>query len=101
MSPKIKDGDRAFPQKVFHALGHGTGNWETTGGMSLRDYFAIHAPEPSHTDIMHIVERERLANPHNEPYHNKVRRRGVEEIRCALRYEFADAMLSARGGETP
>lgn len=65
-------------------------------GMTLRDYFAAHAPEPRDDDVSRIMRNEQLANPHNEPYHNKVRRRGEQEIRCALRYEYADAMLKAR-----
>lgn len=65
-------------------------------GMTLRDYFAAHAPEPPKEQIEMVMRREQAANPHNEPYHNKVRRRDELEIRCALRYAYADAMLAER-----
>lgn len=85
----MNDGGPAFP--VFH----GDGVYPQQG-MSLRDYFALHGPEPSDEDVRRVMEREQRANPHNEPYHNLPKRRGPSEIRCALRYEFADAMLKAR-----
>jgi hypothetical protein len=87
---KRTDGCPAFPQ---HDIRDGE-------GMSLRDWFAATLPEPSREDVLRVMERERMANPHNEPYHNKVRRRGEREIICALRYEYADAMIAARSNPT-
>lgn len=66
-------------------------------GMSLRDYIAIHAPEPAREDVHFVMQMEQQANPHNDSY--KPRRRGEAEIRCALRYKFADAMLEERNRE--
>ncbi|NYS09353.1 hypothetical protein PBR31_00059 [Xanthomonas phage PBR31] len=63
-------------------------------GMDLRDYFAIRAPEPS-KDRMDMGRRsDHNRNPYNEPH--KPALRSDMEIRCALAYEYADAMLRAR-----
>lgn len=62
--------------------------------MTLRDYFAIHGPEPSEASIKEEADRERLANPHNDSY--KPRRRSWREIRASLRYDYADDLLKAR-----
>lgn len=85
-----KDGGPAFPH------GDVRGVPAEGFGMSLRDYFAIHAPEPSKEAVSLVMRMEQMQNPHNEPYHNKVQRRSEREIVCALRYEFADAMLAER-----
>lgn len=63
-------------------------------GMSLRDYFAAHAPEPSDAlvSVQHSFDRGR--NPHNEPHKPPVR--NDVEIRAYLRYQWADAMLAER-----
>lgn len=87
------DGGPAFPFAAVFAP-DGTGYSDGAPGMSLRDYFAIHAPEPTKEQIEQVGERERLANPHGDTY--KPRRRGWTEIACSLRYEWADAMLAAR-----
>lgn len=57
------DGGPAFPS-------HGTMGEVAQEGMSLRDYFAAHAPKPR--DHMPI------------------------EDHCAYRYRYADAMIRAR-----
>ena|SRR3990167_2998195 len=87
----FNSGDYTKQQAVglLHQLAEDTGR-------CLRDEFAMYAPNPSEDDIHRVEERERLANPHNEPYFNKVRRRGRTEIICALRYEYADAMIAQR-----
>jgi len=62
--------------------------------MSLLDYFAAHAPEPTKERITYYMEQDRLANPHNDSY--KLKRRGELEIVCMLKYEYAKEMLKAR-----
>lgn len=64
-------------------------------GMNLRDYFAIHAPEPDENDLQSERRRDQTKNPHNDPH--KPRIRSDLEIRTQLRYEYADAMMKARG----
>lgn len=91
------DGGPAFPGQRYGS--DGMPSCDAEDGMSLRDYFAIHGPQPMRDDVLRVIERQRLANPHNEPYANKVKRQSEEEIVCALRYQFADAMLAARGQE--
>jgi len=83
----------AFPL-AFVSRENGKGVVNVADGMTLRDYFAVRAPEPTKDEIDLILRMEQQANPHGDSY--KPRRRGVEEIKCALRYRFADAMLKAR-----
>lgn len=80
------DGGPAFP---FVLKEHGAGE----PGMTLRDYFAIHSPEPTKESVNVEAEKDRLANPHGDTY--KPRRRSQAEIVAALRYAYADAMLEA------
>ena len=87
-----KDDGPAFPCQASNRVGASGPAWDQ--GMSLRDYFAAHAPEPSAEDVSTVQRREQIANPHNDSY--KPRRHDVLDIRCALRYAFADAMLAAR-----
>jgi hypothetical protein len=65
--------------------------------VSLRDWFAGQAPEPTKDDIHTQLELDRFRNPHNDSY--KPARRSVLEIECALRYKWADAMLAARNAK--
>lgn len=67
---------------------------EQFSGMTLRDYFAIRAPEPAQHEIESEARSDMLANPHGE--HNKPPRRSANRIRADLRYEYADAMLRSR-----
>ena len=78
------DGGPAFPQKSFAALTHGAGNWETTGGMSLRDWFAQQAPEMP----------EQWWKDTKAEYGG--RSGSYAEAIAAWRYFYADAMLAAR-----
>lgn len=80
---KPKDGGTAFPYPA--ALER---------GMSLRDYFAVHAPEPKNGEVQALADMDRAANPHGDSYKPKVRT--WEEIGCYLRYRYADSMLKAR-----
>lgn len=63
-------------------------------GMTLRDWFATHAPEPT-TERM-ATERgiDRGRNPHNDSH--KPPLRDTDQIRAELAYRYADAMLAAR-----
>lgn len=61
---------------------------------SLRDLFAAFLPEPAREQVEHEAERDRQANPHGDSY--KPARRSLDEIRCDLRYRYANAMLAAR-----
>lgn len=95
MSDMKDDGGPAFPE-TFQSRDGNVYTTEFRTGLRLRDYFATHAPNPTDEEIQRVETRERVANPHNEPYHDKVRRRGRLEIVCALRYEYADAMIKER-----
>ena len=67
MISDIKDGGPAFPNKASY---DGQSGYSIHGGMTLRDYFAAHAPVPQ--TAMPVAEH------------------------CAYRYRYADAMLAAR-----
>lgn len=85
-------GDRSVPpEHDFIQVGIHSAKFP---GMTLRDWFAAFAPQPS-DDLVSSHERVDIArNPHNDSY--KPRRRTRAEIAAQLRYEFADAMLAAR-----
>ncbi len=68
--------------------------------LTVLDYFAIHAPRPTDGEIKQVRERERMANPHNEPYANKQKRHSELEIEVILRYQFAQAMMLERMNPT-
>jgi len=85
---KKNDGGPAFPESGERGKAAGG------EGMSLRDYFAVHGPEPNKGDIDTVQEQERSRNPHNDHY--KPKRHSRKEIAAILRYRFADAMLAAR-----
>ena len=78
----MKDGGPAFPMMDQE--------WKEHPGMSLRQYFAIHAPEPTEGDIRTEMAYDRNRDPHND--RNGIR--GKLEIIAALRYRYADAMIA-------
>lgn len=85
---KDRDGGPAFPNIV-------TANSQNDrAGMSLRDYFAIHAPEPSEDDVKMQRQFDRNRNPHNDSHKPPIREH--RQIVADLRYAYADAMLTAR-----
>lgn len=87
-----KDGGPAFP--MLTNIAHNS-DWATDCGMSLRDYFAAHAPEPSEDEIGRQVSIDRSRNPYNEgPPKPKIRER--YEIIAYLKFRYADAMLKER-----
>lgn len=62
--------------------------------LRLIDVFAMLAPEPTKDDIRVEMERDRLANPHNDSY--KPRRRSEREVVAQLKYRYAQAMNDER-----
>ncbi len=60
--------------------------------MTLREYFAIHAPEPSQADI----NFERTKDQNSDPYNEKGKQRSMDEIKVCLRYTFADLMIKGK-----
>ena len=65
--------------------------------MTLVDWFATFAPEPTKEEIEYECNKDKLANPHG--YDNKPKRRSVLEIKCQLRYEYARAMMTCKGDD--
>jgi hypothetical protein len=92
---KIDNGGPAFPTERFD----NAARIEPDGyhGMSLRDWFATYAPMPSDDEILTQLKLDAARNPHNE--HRKPKRRSRYEIIADLKFEHADAMLSARKKE--
>lgn len=64
-------------------------------GITLRDWFATFAPQPDESVIAVHERSDAARNPHNDSH--KPKRRSRAEIIAKLRYEYADAMLAARG----
>ncbi len=63
-------------------------------GMTLRDWFATFAPEPSDA----YIDSEKAFDAGNNRYNElgKPPLRGSRQIRAEARFEWADAMLAAR-----
>ena len=87
-------GGSAFPAQPILKMPHDVQMVTEQGGMTLRDYFAIRAPEPTESMMQIESTRDRYRNPYNEPHKPKLR--SNYEIRADLAYEYADAMLAAR-----
>jgi hypothetical protein len=99
-SKKIDDGGPAFPVEV-QTMPDGTISPVQTGhmtgwacGVSVRDWFAAHAPEPCAEDVKMQMEFDRSRNPHND-YH-KAERRSTLKVIADLKFAYADAMIAAR-----
>lgn len=91
----LKDGGPAFPQPCTeNGYASNTLYGIAGGGVSMRDYFAIRAPEPTKETMDMERLRDRNRNPYNDSYKPPIR--SDMEIRCALAYEYADAMIKAR-----
>ena len=88
---KIDNGGPAFPSQTndFGEM--------ISGGMTLRQWFATHAPEPSSEEVQHEMQRDINLNPYND-YH-KPPRRGKLQIIAELKYAYADAMIAAGKAE--
>jgi hypothetical protein len=80
-----EDGGRAFPQGVG-------ADYELLGGegMSLRDYFAAHAPHPDVGQTMQMYHR---AQPTASPTEAS---EAIVTQYAQWAYLYADAMLAAR-----
>lgn len=82
---------RAFPTPQFY-------DEKLVGcldGMTERLYLACHAPAPTDADIKSVMNREQVANPHNDYGPRKPPRRSAQEIEIALRFRWADMMMAA------
>lgn len=75
----------AFPRDHRH-FGH--------NGLTMRDWFATHAPEPSPDRMGTERGIDRGRDPHNEVH--KPPLRSDDQIRACLAYRYADAMLAQR-----
>ena len=64
------------------------------GGMTLRDWFATHAPEPPEWWLQTQRQHDHNRNPHNEDHKPPIR--SDAEIDAAWRWTWADAMLAER-----
>ena len=64
----------------------------------LRDEWALKHPYPSKDRLDSEFRMDQLANPHNEPYHNKKPRRSEAQIVSDLAYTFADNVLLQQHG---
>ena len=84
-SYQVQDIVRAVQQACFD-VGVAAG--------TLRDRFAMAAPEPTEKQIEWESQKDRNANPHNDSH--KPRLRDTLEIIADLKYKYADAMLKAR-----
>lgn len=96
------DGGPAFPiPDVYAPDGNGT---QGCAGMTLRDYFAIHAPEPSPNEAARafdVIERPGTSPTSDPSYADWLQRVHPARYRIgatAARYAYADAMLKARLG---
>jgi hypothetical protein len=74
----IKDGGPAFPYTAANGCNEGG------PGISVRDYFAIHAPEPTKQQVDDYMSGWNVLD--------------TRLARAELRYLEADAMLKAREG---
>lgn len=101
-SKKIDDGGPAFPTKEY--IGHEE-RWDHVG-MSMRDYFAVHADQPG---IAEIVSMYGLTYSANQVWSDEITSLGTfdawwrsipneERFRLSarVRYAMADAMIAAR-----
>jgi hypothetical protein len=60
--------------------------------MALLDYFAIHAPAPSESEIQH----QRMQDTNRKRNNEKYIMRSDTQIECELRYRFAKEMVKVR-----
>lgn len=89
MKQKIDTGGPAFPRAPVLATRE-----DAQDGLSLLDFFAMNAPRPTRVAINSEVERDRMVNPHGDPY--KPPRRGRSEIEWDLRYKWAAEGVAAK-----
>lgn len=87
-----KDGGPAFP---FLEVDHDGRSYHQNSGLSLRDYFAIHAEK---SDLTQLSPQQfaQLAGGFTGSYHTLDHLLWLAETKATLRYLMADAMLKAR-----
>lgn len=92
----INDGGPAFPQPCTE-LGYAANSpWNVAGGgLSLRDYFAVHAPGLPQDLASLAMEAADVDSP-NKTHGEKSD--VLLSIRAHWNYRYADAMLAARNG---
>ena len=66
-------------------------NTNSDNQLSIRDQFALAAPEMSTSRLNLRMEQQRRLNPHNDYY--KPSLLSEDEIRIYWRYEWADMMI--------
>lgn len=101
----IKDGGPAFPGAYFdHLEGIGEVRREQYHGMTLRDWFATHAPEiPDWFDRKKWTQKEWVPAPEVSPGYVKsewvTHKEPTIEHLTRWKYHYADAMLAERAKE--
>ena len=109
--PRAKDGGPAFPHPEIHdSFPRESGAQNhclAERGLSARDYFAIHVSDAELEPLMPKVVGDMrdelilrgIIPPESKKWDvlNSYTRADVRKLRVALRYEFADQMLAARG----
>lgn len=89
MGDQINDGGPAFPEKrQVHRAGYATSEFHPVGGMTLRDYFAAKALQGLLSCAGPVIK----ANDNGTFEYLRGR-----DALPGLAYEYADAMLKARG----
>lgn len=90
----IKDGGSAFPTLDHNGHSLVLREW----GISKRDWFAAHAPEPPESWLHMMRGVDRARNPHNDPH--KPAPRDDFQLTAEWKYAHADAMIAAREGKS-
>lgn len=62
--------------------------------LTIVDFFAALLPEPTKEQVEHEMHMDIARNPHNDSWHPK--RRTDLEIKCQLRYQYANMMMKER-----
>lgn len=94
MENEIKDGGPAFPQ------GQSIGDISSVeGGMSLRDYFAAHAPVTCIDANQSLLQQPDAARFATCDHDGAMPMPLIIKELVRLRWEYADAMLAAREGK--
>lgn len=88
----INDGGPAFPTDSEAQVGTSTYHFT---GMTLRDYFAAHAPALPH-DLAELAREE--ADVDNPDKTHGEKSDVLLSIRAYWNYMYADAMIAARNG---
>lgn len=101
---KMKDGGQAFPQ--FGVVSHADDRYDSTdfggGGMTLRDYFAIHwnmddvEITPEYAEYVTGIKKPNVA--WNQEDNNSMRVWAIfwMKVYACLRYKYADAMIAEK-----